>query len=47
MEQGLDAADQAQMTALVPHERTAAALSQAAAAADRAAASALFAKYRR
>jgi integrase len=47
MEEEVDAADQAQMTALVPHERTAAALSQAAAAADRAASSAIFAEYRR
>lgn len=43
----LDTVDQAQSTALVPREPTSAALSQAAAAADRAASSALFAEYRR
>lgn len=47
MADALEPVDQAQLTALVPREQTGAALSQAAAAADRAASSALFAEYRR
>lgn len=46
MADALDSIDQAPLTALVPREQTGAALSQAAAAADRAASSALFAAYR-
>jgi site-specific recombinase XerD len=46
MADALEPVDQAQMTALVPRELTGAALSQAAAAADRAASSAIFAEYR-
>lgn len=46
MDDAVEPVDQAQMTALVPREPTGAALSQAAAAADRAASSALFAEYR-
>ncbi|MFV9507378.1 MAG: hypothetical protein AB4911_22735 [Oscillochloridaceae bacterium umkhey_bin13] len=47
MADALEPVDQAHLTALVPREPTGAALSQAAAAADRAASSALFVEYRR